>query len=76
MTAEDVRRIAYQQPFQAFRIRLVSGEVIEITRTLRTTVAEELVLLGVGEDPITGVAQRLRIVPLSQIESIDVATPA
>ena len=76
MTADEVRHIAYREPFKAFRVRLVSGETIDIGRTLRTTVAEDRVLFGVDEDPLTGVARRLRIVPLSAIAAVEAATPA
>ena len=72
MTADDIRRVAYQTPFKAFRVRLANGESIEINRTLRTAVAEDRVVFGINEDPASGVARRMRIVPLTQIASIEV----
>ena len=69
---EDIRRIAYQTPFKAFRVRLANGESIEIDRTLRTAVAADRIVFGVNEDPVSGVAKRMRIVPLTQIASIEV----
>jgi hypothetical protein len=72
MTADDVRRVAYQRPFKAFRVKLSTGETIEISRALRTTVAEDRVLFGVNEDPVSGIAQQLRIVPLARIAAVEV----
>lgn len=75
MVADEIRRIAYQRPFRPFRVTLAGGETIEIGRTLRTTVAEDRALFGVDEDPVSGVARRLRIVPLTSIVAVEVATP-
>jgi len=71
MSAKELRRIAYAEPFRAFRVLLVSGESLEIARSLRTTVAEDRVLFGVDEDQTTGVAKRLRIVSLSEIAAVE-----
>ena len=38
MTAEEIRRVIHQTPFRPFRVRLTTGDMIEINRTLRTTV--------------------------------------
>jgi hypothetical protein len=74
MNADEVRRLAYQNPFRSFRVILRTGESIEISRALRTTVAEDRVLLGVNEDPNTGLARRLRIVPLKDIADVEVSS--
>jgi hypothetical protein len=71
MTAEEIRRIAYQEPFKPFRVRLTTGESIEIRRTLRTTVAEDRLVLGVNEDPKTGIAQRMRMIPLTKVAAVE-----
>ena len=71
MTAEEIRRAVHQSPFRPFRVRLTTGDVIEINRTLRTTVAEDRVIFGVNEDPETGLAKRMRMIPLTQIASIE-----
>jgi len=70
MTADDIRRIAYQRPFRPFRVTLASGEFIDIRRTLRTTVAEDRILFGLDEDPETRVAKRLRIVALRDVAAV------
>ena len=72
MSADELRRIAYQKPFKPFRVKLVSGEILEIGRTLRTTVAEDRVLFGVDEDTQSGIAKRLRMVPLREIAAVEV----
>jgi hypothetical protein len=71
MTADEIRRIAYQEPFKPFRVRLTTGESIEIRRTLRTTVADDRLVLGVNEDPKTGVAQRMRMIPLTKVAAVE-----
>jgi len=73
MTAEELRRIAHQSPFRPFRVTLKSGEELEIKRTLRTLVADDLVVFGIHEDPATGVATRMRMVALKDILSVDMA---
>ena len=73
MSANELRRIAYAEPFRPFRVRLANGESFQIARTLRTTVAEDRVLFGVDEDAQTGVARRLRIIRLSDISSVELA---
>jgi hypothetical protein len=72
MIADELRRIAYQSPFKPFRVKLTSGERFEISRSMRTTVAEDRVLFGVDEDATAGVARRLRIVPLRDIAAVEV----
>jgi hypothetical protein len=52
-------------------VRLRSGERIEIRRSLRTTVWTDRVFFGVNEDPDSGVAKRMRIVALNDIESVE-----
>jgi hypothetical protein len=76
MKADEIRRVAYQTPFQPFRVVLLSGESIDIRRSLRTTVAEDRVLFGVNEDPNTGVAQRLRIIRLGDIAKVEATSLA
>jgi hypothetical protein len=76
MTAEELRRIAYQRPFRPFRVKLTSGEMLEIRRTLRTTVAHDRVIFGVNEDPETGVATRMRMVSLDDIADVEVTSPS
>ena len=73
MTAEELRKIAYQLPFKPFRVQLRSGESLSIERSLRTTVWYDRVLFGVDEDPQTRVAKRLRIIPLKEIAAVEVA---
>jgi hypothetical protein len=74
MIAEEPRRVVYQRPFKAFRVRLANGESIEIKRSLRTSVAEDRVICGVNEDSVSGLAKRLRIVPLTQIAAVEVSS--
>ena len=76
MIADEIRRIAYQKPFRAFRVRLASGESIDVNRSLRTTVGEDRVIFAVDEDAATGVAKRLRIVPLTQILTVETGSGA
>jgi hypothetical protein len=76
MTADELRQIAYHEPFRPFRVRLVSGESIEIRRTLRTTVAEDRVVFGTEDDPVTGIARRMRMIALRDISSVEVVEPA
>jgi len=76
MIADELRRVAYQKPFKAFQVQLVSGEVIDVSRNLRTTVAKDRVLIGVDADPATGLARRLRMIPLSQINRVVAVSPA
>ena len=71
MIADELRRIADQRPFRPFIVRLRSGEQIEIRRSLRTTVWTDRVFLGVNEDPDSGVARRMRIVSLNDIEAVE-----
>ena len=73
MSAEELRRIAYQRPFKPFLVRLRNGESIEIGRSLRTSVWTDRVFFGVDEDPASGIAQRMRIVSLKEIDSVEVA---
>ena len=71
MSADELRRIADQRPFRPFIVRLRGGEQIEIRRSLRTTVWTDRVFFGVNEDPDSGVARRMRIVSLNDIESVE-----
>ena len=73
IAAGELRRIAYQNPFRPFRVKLTSGETFEIRRTLRTSIAEDRALFGLDEDPKTGVASRLRIVSLRDIATVEPA---
>jgi hypothetical protein len=70
---EELESIAYREPFRPFSVRLRSGERIEIKRTLRTSVSTDRVFFSVDEDPETGVAKRMRIVPLVEIDSVEVS---
>ena len=76
MTAEELQSIAYRRPFRPFRVTLRSGERIDISRSLRASVTPDLVVFGTNEDPDTGVAKRMRIVALKDIESIEVRETA
>lgn len=76
MTAEQIRAVTTQRPFKPFRIELVSGETIEIRRTLRAAVAEKFVFLGTNEDSDTGLSKRFRIVPTAEIRAVEVIEPA
>ncbi len=67
MTADELRRIAYHRPFRPFRVRLEGGETIEIRRTLRATIGEQMAIFGVDEDPIRKIARRMRVVAPSAI---------
>ena len=71
MSADELRRIADQRPFRPFVVRLRGGEQIEIRRSLRTTVWTDRVFFGVNEDPDSGIAKRMRIVALNDIESVE-----
>ncbi len=71
MSADQLRQIADQRPFRPFIVRLRSGEQIEIKRSLRTTVWTDRVFFGVNEDPDSGVAKRMRIVALNEIDSVE-----
>lgn len=71
MNGDDVRQIAYREPFKPFRVTLLNGEQIEIKRKLRTTVGWDRVILGVDEDPITGVARRMRMIALRDIAKVE-----
>lgn len=74
MTADEMRRVAYQRPFKPFRVKLTSGEMLEIRRSLRTTVAQDRVIFGVHEDATTGAATRMRMVSLNDIAEIEVTS--
>jgi hypothetical protein len=74
MDADEVRRIAYQDPFKPFRVKLVSGESFNIERSLRCTVWVDRVLFGVDEDAETRIAKRLRIVALRDIAAVEEVT--
>jgi hypothetical protein len=76
MTAEEISKVAYQEPFKPFRMTLVTGESIEIKRRLRTTVAWDRVVLGVDEDPETGLARRMRMIALRDIVKVEAASVA
>lgn len=76
MTANELRQIAYHEPFRPFRVHLVSGELIEIRRTLRTAVADDRVVFATDEDPATGIARRMRMIALRDISSVEVVEPA
>ena len=76
ITADELRRIAYQNPFKPFRVKLTSGECFEIRRTLRTTVTHDRAVFGVDEDPATRVARRMRMVALQEIAAIEPADSA
>ena len=73
MKAEELESIAYRDPFRPFAVRLRNGDRIEIKRSLRTTVWVDRVFFGVDEDPATGVAKRMRIVSLAEIDSVEVS---
>jgi hypothetical protein len=72
MTAEQLRAVAHQRPFKPFRVLLANGERIEIKRTLRTSIADDRVAFGTEEDAQTGLARRLRLIALRDIESAEV----
>ena len=76
MTADEIRRIAYQNPFKPFRVKLLSGEWFSIERSLRTTVWEDRVLFGVEKDIEPGATSRLRIVSLRDIAAVEITSPA
>jgi hypothetical protein len=71
MTGDELRQIAYRQPFKPFRVTLLSGERIEIRRSLRATVWPDRVIFGVDEDPVTGVARRMRMIALRDIAKVE-----
>lgn len=71
MSAEELQRIAYQRPFKPFRVLLRNGESIDINRSLRTSVWTDRVFFGVDEDPVSGIAKRMRIVSLHEIEAVE-----
>lgn len=73
MTPEALRQVAYRRPFAPFRVKLVNGETLSIDRSLRASITEDRACFGVDEDPQTGVARRLRMVPLSQILEVEPA---
>ena len=72
MTSDELKKVAYQRPFRPFRVRLNNGENIDIKRTLRTTVADDRVAFGTEEDEQTGLARRLRLIALRDIEAVEV----
>ena len=67
MKPDELRKVAYRDPFEPFRVTLKSGERIQINRRYRITVADPQVVLGVDEDPETGHARRMRIVNINDI---------
>jgi uncharacterized membrane protein len=71
MKPDELRKIAYQRPFQPFRVMLKTGEALHIASDLRTTVADALVVFGVDEDPTTGHARRMRIVNINDIAAVE-----
>jgi hypothetical protein len=75
MKAEELRRIAHQRPFKPFRVKLTNGEVLEISRSLRTTVTEDRVIFGADAD-LSGGGTRLRMVPLREIAEIELTSAA
>lgn len=76
MSADELRRLANQKPFKPFRVRLSSGEVLEISRSLRTTVTEDRVIFGADVAPGSPSATRLRMVPLRDIAAVEVTSAA
>ena len=76
MTAEAVRRVAYREPFAPFSVLLKSGERIDVRRSLRCTVAEDRIVLGVDEDPDRGVARRMRMIPLDAVVGVEEVSTA
>ncbi len=76
MTASELERIAYGSPFRPFRVNLRNGDILEIKRSLRTTIAPDRVFFGVDEDPSSGIARQLRVISLTDIASVEVAERA
>ena len=74
MSAEELRRVAYQSPFKPFRVKLVNGETIEINRSLRAAIAEDRAVFGVDEDPQRQVARRMRMVALRDIAEVELTS--
>jgi hypothetical protein len=73
MTADELRRVAYQSPFKPFSVLLKNGERLEIKRSLRATIMPDRALFGVNEDPESGVAKKLRVVSLNDIAAVEIS---
>jgi len=76
MKSDELRQIAYRDPFQPYRVTLKSGEQLQIERKYRTTVSDVMVVFGVDEDPETGQARKMRIVNINDIVAVDLAATA
>ena len=71
MTADRLSEVVAREPFQPFAVTLRDGERIAVHRPLRALVTETLLLLGVDEDPQTGLAARLRKVSLADVTEVE-----
>ena len=74
--ADELRRVAYQTPFKPFRVKLKSGEQLDVARSMRTTVTSDRAVFGIDEDRDTGVARRMRMVALRDIAAVEVTSAA
>ena len=72
MTAEELRKVAYQLPLKPFRVKLTTGESLQIDRSLRTSVADDRVVFGVSQEPKNGANTRLRMIALRDIAEVEV----
>jgi hypothetical protein len=76
MIADELRRVANQKPFKPFRVRLTSGETLQISRSMRTMVTDDRVIFGADADSGNEAVTRLRMVPLGDIAAVELTTAA
>jgi hypothetical protein len=71
MMSESIQKAVQKRPFQPFRVRLHSGESLDVTRRFRATVFEPMVVFGVNDDPKTGLPQNMRIINIADIAGVE-----
>jgi hypothetical protein len=75
MNSQQLKQIAYSNPFRPYRVTLKSGEQIDVQRRFRTTISDPLAVFGYDDDPQTGRARKMRLVYISQIDRVEQLQP-
>jgi hypothetical protein len=71
MNSNELSELTRKTPFEPFHVTLSSGEQFTVARSHRAAVAGDVAVFGIEEDPNTGVAKRMRMVPVSKIVAVD-----
>ena len=65
VTGDELWQLLGRRPFQPFRVMLVGGDVVAVTRTAQAVVNPRQFVVGVDEEDL------FRWIPLEQIDRVE-----